>query len=66
MSLVDLLAEDLVIHMETSPYSVPRNALLAIDPEAQFARLAAHVVAARQRKCSAAAPTDPGQAELSL
>lgn len=43
MSLLDLLANDLLAWMKAAPDGVPRRVLLWLDPEAQFARLAGHL-----------------------
>lgn len=43
MTLIDLLAQDLLQWMGNAPDGVPRRVLLWLDPECQFRRLAAHV-----------------------
>lgn len=43
ITLLNLLAQDLVEWMDRAPDNVPRRVLLWLDPESQFSRLAAHL-----------------------
>ena len=43
MTLLDLLADDLLHWMDAAPDGVPRRVLLWLDPERQFRRLATHL-----------------------
>ena len=43
ITLLDLLAQNLVEWMERAPDDVPRRVLLWLDPDSQFSRLVAHL-----------------------
>ncbi len=43
MTLIELLAQDLLRWMEAASDGVSRRVLLWLDPESQFKRLAAHL-----------------------
>ena len=43
MTLLDLLADDLLRWMDAAPDGVPRRVLLWLDPEGQFRRLVSHM-----------------------
>ena len=45
MTLLDLLADDLLRWMDAAPDGVPRRVLLWLDPEGQFRRLVSHMEA---------------------
>jgi len=50
ITLLDLLAQDLVDWMDRAPDDVPRRVLLWLDPESQFSRLVAHLDPALQKR----------------
>ncbi len=50
ITLLDLLAQDLVEWMDQAPDDVPRRVLLWLDPESQFSRLVAHLEPALQER----------------
>ncbi len=70
MTLLDLLAQDLLQWMDAAPDGVPRRVLLWLDPEGQFRRLTPHleaVLAARGVRLLCHEPTDgAGQLHLKL
>lgn len=70
MTLVDLLAQDLLQWMDAAPDGVPRRVLLWLDPEGQFRRLAPHLepaLHARGAQLLCHEPTDgTGQLHLKL
>jgi hypothetical protein len=70
MTLVDLLAQDLLQWMDAAPDGVPRRVLLWLDPEGQFRRLAPHlepILLARGAQLLCHEPTDgTGQLHLKL